>query len=230
MSDISSNLQCIQGKIKNYEERYQRPPHSVSLLAVSKTKPIIAVQDAIIAGQIDFGENYLDDALMKIEATKNTPCVWHFIGHIQSNKTKTIAESFDWVHTLDREKIAQRLSTQRPEDMPPLNCCIQLNIDKEPAKSGISEDNLAALMENIVELPGLNVRGLMVIPAIRETFEEQREVFARVREIFIKMKDNYPKFDTLSMGMSADMEAAIAEGATIVRIGTAIFGSRNQQG
>ncbi len=228
MSNISTKLKSIRDEIKEYEQRYNRTPGAVTLLAVSKTKPLEAVNDAITSGQCHFGENYLDDALPKVKATQDSSCVWHFIGHIQSNKTKAIAEHFAWVHTLDRTKIARRLSTQRPNGMPPLNCCVQLNFDNEAAKSGVSEKELPALMENISELPGLDIRGLMVIPELRKNLEAQREVFARVREIFIKMKEKYPKFDTLSMGMSADMEAAIAEGATIVRIGTAVFGSRNQ--
>lgn len=228
MLEISTNLQIIQAEINRLEKIYGRPPGSVQLLAVSKTKPIEDVDAAIKAGQRNFGENYLDDAIIKVEATKGTASVWHFIGHIQSNKTKTIAENFDWIHTLDREKVAQRLSNQRPPDMPALNCCIQLNIDNETAKSGVSEHQLETLMNNIKDLPGLNIRGLMVIPSVRESLAEQREVFAKVRAIFINMKEKHPKFDTLSMGMSADMEAAIAEGATIVRIGTAIFGRRNQ--
>lgn len=227
MPDISANLQAIQTDINRLEKQYERTPGSVRLLAVSKTKPLEDVEAAIKAGQSDFGENYLDDAIIKVEATHETSCVWHFIGHIQSNKTKTIAENFHWVHTLDREKIALRLSKQRPSNMPALNCCIQLNIDNEAAKSGVAEDELATLINNIKDLPGLNIRGLMVIPSVRESLEEQREIFAKVRAIYIKMKENNPKFDTLSMGMSADMEAAIAEGATIVRIGTAIFGRRN---
>ena len=226
MPEIHSNLQAIRQEIQLLEKDYSRTPNAVQLLAVSKTKPIEAVQRAIAAGQRDFGENYLDDALIKIEALRDSPCVWHFIGHIQSNKTKTIAENFDWVHTLDREKIARRLSQQRPSNLPPLNCCIQINIDNEPAKSGICEDRIDSLMADINDLPGITIRGLMVIPQIREDFREQRQVFARVHDIFTQMKGHYPKFDTLSMGMSADMPAAIAEGATIVRIGTAIFGSR----
>lgn len=226
MNDIAENLISINDRISRYERHYSRDAQSVRLLAVSKTKPITAIMDAHNAGQRDFGENYLDEALEKINQTRAFDCNWHFIGHIQSNKSRAVAENFTWVHTLDREKIAKRLSAQRPEYLPPINCCIQVNIDAESSKSGVSAEELPSLLENISGLPQLRIRGLMVIPAARKTIESQREVFRRTRALFEELSLQYPHFDTLSMGMSADMEAAIAEGSTIVRIGTAVFGSR----
>lgn len=226
MTQIPEKLFSVLQQIRQYENRYQRSGNPVTLLAVSKTKPVADIRAAYEAGQRDFGENYLDEALTKINQIELPDCIWHFIGAIQSNKTRQIAEHFDWVHTLDRLKIAKRLSAQRPDHLPPLNCCIQLNIDNEVSKSGIAVDELADFLQEIHTLPQLNVRGLMVIPAIREDLEQQRAVFQKTRAIFETQAKRFLSLDTLSMGMSGDMEAAIAEGSTIVRIGTAIFGQR----
>ena len=226
MSQIPENLFSVLQQIRNYENRYQRNGNSVTLLAVSKTKPVADILAAYEAGQRDFGENYLDEALTKIQQIDRSDCIWHFIGAIQSNKTRPIAEHFDWVHTLDRLKIAKRLSTQRPRHLPPLNCCVQLNIDNEASKSGITVNDLSDFLQELESLPQLNIRGLMVIPAMRKELEQQRAVFQKTRILFETQAKRFPSLDTLSMGMSGDMEAAIAEGSTIVRIGTAIFGQR----
>ena len=226
MSQIPENLFSVRQQIRNYENGYQRSGNPVTLLAVSKTKPVADILAAYEAGQRDFGENYLDEALTKIQQIDRTDCVWHFIGAIQSNKTRPIAEHFDWVHTLDRLKIAKRLSTQRPRHLPPLNCCVQLNIDNEASKSGIAVNDLSDFLQELESLPQLNIRGLMVIPALRKELEQQRAVFQKTRTLLETQAKRFPSLDTLSMGMSGDMEAAIAEGSTIVRIGTAIFGQR----
>lgn len=215
-------------QIRAAELRFNREPESVSLLAVSKTKPIDAIRQALDAGQRAFGENYADEALKKINELAGAPCEWHFIGAIQSNKTKQLAAHVDWVHALDREKIARRLSGHRPADKSALNCCIQLNLDQEDSKAGVSEADLPALCEIVAQLPNLQLRGLMVIPAPRDTFAEQREIFARVRALFETQQKLWPSMDTLSMGMSSDIDAAIAEGSTMVRVGTALFGARGQ--
>lgn len=223
--------------IRAAEARFNRLPNSVSLLAVSKTKPIQAILEAIDAGQRAFGENYVDEALDKIERLSDMlpsdlqpPCEWHFIGAIQSNKTKALAEHMDWVHAIDREKIARRLSSHRPSDKPPLNCCIQLNLDNEESKAGVTVSELPTLCDRIAQLPALTLRGLMIIPAPRDTLAEQREIFAQVRELFESQQKRWPSMDTLSMGMSSDIDAAIAEGSTMVRVGTALFGARARSG
>lgn len=195
----------------------------MGLLAVSKTQPAEAIREAFDAGLRDFGENYLQEALEKQADLADLPLRWHFIGPIQSNKTKAIAEHFDWVHSVDRLKIAQRLSEQRPDALGPLNICIQVNVSGEASKSGCSPEAVAALAETIATLPRLRLRGLMTIPAPTENPVEQRQAFARLR----RLKETLgADLDTLSMGMSQDLEAAIAEGATWVRIGTALFGAR----
>jgi pyridoxal phosphate enzyme (YggS family) len=200
------------------------------LLAVSKTFGPEAVIEAAQAGQQAFGENYLQEALEKIravqEAAPHLKLEWHYIGPIQSNKTRAIAEHFDWVHSVDREKIAQRLSEQRPAHLSPLNICIQVNISGEASKSGVAPEQVAQLAQAIAVLPGLKLRGLMAIPEPGETFEQQRIPFAKLRELFNRLREQGFALDVMSMGMSADMDAAIAEGANIVRIGTAIFGQR----
>ena len=213
-------------QLRLYEEQHGRTPSSVALLAVSKTKPISLIKAALAAGQRDFGENYLDEALEKISKLGEEPCRWHFIGQIQSNKTALIASHFDWVHGIDREKIASRLAAQRPEHLPPLNCCIQLNIDEETSKAGVLAEQLPALCQHIMALPRLRLRGLMCIPAPRQDFEQQRTIFHAISSELNHLKSDYPELDTLSMGMSADTEAAVAEGSTMVRIGTALFGAR----
>jgi len=213
-------------QIDSFEQQYARPSGSVALMAVSKTKPVAMIRAAIAAGQRDFGENYLDEALLKIAELKDEPCTWHFIGQIQSNKTASIASHFDWVHGIDREKIATRLSAQRPQELPPLDCCIQLNIDQEATKAGITPDALPALCQHISQLPRLRLRGLMCIPAPRNDLQGQRQLFNEVTRAMHNLQESFPGIDTLSMGMSGDLEAAIAEGSTMVRLGTALFGAR----
>lgn len=203
-----------------------RPADSVRLLAVSKTFPAAAVRDAAAAGQRDFGENYLQEALEKIGATQDLSLTWHFIGPIQSNKTRAIAESFDWVHTIEREKIARRLSEQRPEHRAPLEVCIEVNVSGEATKSGVAPTDVDALAHSVNALPRLKLRGLMAIPEPTEDMALQRRRFAELGAIRDRLARDGLALDTLSMGMSADLEAAVAEGATMVRIGTAIFGNR----
>jgi pyridoxal phosphate enzyme (YggS family) len=201
---------------------YNRQDSEIQLLAVSKTQAADQLRMAFNFGQVAFGENYLQEALDKQQQLSDLDIEWHFIGPIQSNKTRDISANFTWVHGVDRLKIAKRLSDQRPAEMPPLNICLQVNIDQEPSKSGVVPEDIMSLADEIMQLPKLNLRGLMAIPAPKVRFEEQFETFKRVRYI---MK-TVPSMDTLSMGMSADMEAAIAAGSTIVRVGTAIFGKR----
>lgn len=226
-SDIVSALQKVQQDIRTQELRHGRDPGSVQLLAVSKRKPLAAIQAAMQAGQRAFGENYVDEGVEKILALDDASVEWHFIGAIQSRKTASIAEHFQWAHGVDRLKVARRLSEQRPEGMTSLNICLQVNTDNEAGKAGVEFDEVAQLADDCAELPGIRLRGLMAIPAPRSDFEQQREVFARLRECLQSLQTRHPDMDTLSMGMSADMEAAIAEGATLVRIGTAIFGQRD---
>lgn len=230
MSLISDNLQAVRHSIALAAQNVSRNPHEIMLLAVSKTFGPEAVIEAAQAGQIAFGENYLQEALQKMQAVRESAphlnLEWHYIGPIQSNKTRAIAEHFDWVHSVDREKIAQRLSEQRPAHLPPLNVCLQINISGEASKSGVAPEQVVRLAQAIAALPRLKLRGLMAIPESAETFEQQRIPFAKLRELFIHLCEQGLALDTLSMGMSADMDAAIAEGASIVRIGTAIFGQR----
>ncbi|GHC33934.1 YggS family pyridoxal phosphate enzyme [Kushneria pakistanensis] len=200
------------------------------MLAVSKTRPAAILREAFEAGQRLFGENYLQEALEKQQALKDLEDIeWHYIGALQSNKTRDVAEHFSWVHTVDREKIARRLSEARPASLGPLNVCLQVNISGERSKSGVTPEALPALAEQVLALPGLRLRGLMSIPAISDDPEQQRIPHAALRELFEQLVRRYPQapLDTLSMGMSSDMEAAIDEGATLVRPGTAIFGSRD---
>ena len=206
--------------------RAQRDPATVKLLAVSKKHSVDKILEAAQAGQRDFGENFVQEGLDKIEMIVSEELVWHFIGHLQTNKTRAVAEHFDWVHTIDRLKTAERLSRQRPPERDPLNVCLQINIDEETAKSGIEPGALPELAEAVQELPGLCLRGLMCLPAVRTTSEEQREPFRKLRELAESLSATGIATDTLSMGMSGDFDAAIAEGATIVRIGTAVFGPR----
>ena len=197
-------------------------------MAVSKTRPATELRRAHDCGLNHFGESYLQEALDKIPALADLPLTWHFIGPIQSNKTRIVAARFDWVHSVDREKIARRLSDQRPDDLPPLDVCIQVNVSGEDSKSGVAPDEVAALADVIAALPRLRLRGLMTLPRPCESLAEQRRPFAELRELQEAMRAGGLDLDTLSMGMTNDMEAAIAEGATIVRIGTAIFGARER--
>ena len=228
---ISENLQLVQHRIATSAQAAGRDPTSITLLAVSKTFDAQAVLTAAQAGQRAFGENYVQEAIDKISATRelnpDLQLEWHFIGPIQSNKTRQIAEHFDWVHSVDRLKIAQRLSEQRPVDMPPLQICLQVNVSGEATKSGLEPDALLELAREVNALPNLRLRGLMAIPEPTEDVEQQRAAFAKLRLMQNDLQAVGIPTDTLSMGMSADMDAAIAEGATIVRIGTAIFGGRD---
>jgi len=223
---ITENIKSIRHQITEAEKKYDREPGSVQLLAVSKTRPIEDVLTAFADNQLDFGENYLQDALPKIAAISDSRITWHFIGPIQSNKTRQIAENFDWVHGIDRLKIAQRFSDQRDPSLAPLNVCIQVNTSNESSKSGVNIEDAIELAKNIQSLPNIRLRGLMSIPASTNDFEQQRQPFRLLRELKDELQSQGIKLDTLSMGMSNDMEAAIAEGATLVRIGTAIFGQR----
>jgi hypothetical protein len=206
--------------------RYGRSPDSVQLIAVSKTQPADAIRALAAQGQQDFGENYLQEALPKLAALADLPLTWHFIGQLQANKTRAVAEHFQWVHTLDRERIAVRLNEQRSPHAPPLNVCIQVSLEDEPGKGGISKTEVAQLARRVVELPRLTLRGLMCIPPPREGFEAQRQLFAELADCARELRAQGMAVDTLSMGMSGDLEAAVAAGATCVRIGTAIFGER----
>lgn len=224
MSTIPESVAKVRARIREAAQASGRDPQSVQLLAVSKTKPASALREAFACGQRDFGENYLQEALAKQAELADLELTWHFIGPIQSNKTRTIAGHFAWVHAVDRLKIAQRLSEQRPTDLPPLNLCLQVNVSGEASKSGCAPAELAELARAVAELPNLRLRGLMAIPEPTDDPAAQRAAFARLREL----KDGLGlDLDTLSMGMSHDLEAAIAEGATWVRIGTALFGARD---
>ena len=223
---IAHNIKSIRDQIKKTAQKYARQPDSVQLLAVSKTRPIEDIQAAFAENQHHFGENYLQDALSKIDSISESSIEWHFIGPIQSNKTRQIAENFNWVHTIDRFKIAQRLSDQRSPAQKPLNLCIQVNVSGESSKSGIHIEDTLTLAKDISLLPNIQLRGLMTIPAASNDFELQRQPFRLLRELKDEIQSQGIELDTLSMGMSNDMEAAIAEGSTIVRIGTAIFGAR----
>jgi len=227
MKNIENNLNDIHARIAAAATACERDPDSVSLLAVSKRKPASDIRRAFAAGQTEFGENYLQEALQKKQELEDLDISWHFIGAIQSNKTRNIAEAFDWVHCIDRAKIARRLSEQRPPQLAPLNVCIQVNIDHEASKAGIDLAELPELARAIDPLPGIRLRGLMTIPAPREGVAAQREAFARLAAALLSLRQQGIDCDTLSMGMTGDMEAAIAEGATLVRIGTAIFGERS---
>jgi pyridoxal phosphate enzyme (YggS family) len=206
--------------------RYGRDANSVRLIAVSKSQPAAAIRAVAELGQREFGENYVQEALPKLEQLADLKLTWHYIGQLQTNKTRPVAEHFHWVHTLDRERIAVRLSEQRSPHAAPLNVCIQVRLADEPGKGGISKTELAALARRVVELPRLQLRGLMCIPPPREGFEAQRQLFAELADCAQALRDQGMPLDTLSMGMSGDLEAAVAAGATCVRIGTAIFGER----
>jgi pyridoxal phosphate enzyme (YggS family) len=223
---IADNITKLTDRMRLATEINGRDATSVTLLAVSKTQPGSAIRIAAASGITNLGENYLQEALDKMTVLADLPLCWHFIGPIQSNKTRSIAEHFDWVHSVDRLKIARRLSEQRPAEMPPLQVCLQLNISGESSKSGVSPDALAQLAAAVDELPALRLRGLMAIPAASTDIAVQRRSFAQLRHCLEALQTTLPGMDTLSMGMSADLESAIAEGATIVRIGTGVFGPR----
>ncbi|MDZ7642768.1 MAG: YggS family pyridoxal phosphate-dependent enzyme [Woeseiaceae bacterium] len=226
MIKVTENFRKIQDLLAQSARDAGRSPGDVRLLAVSKGQPPEAVVAAAAEGQRWFGENFVQEALDKIDRVGCDDLAWHFIGHLQSNKTRDVAERFQWVHTVDRLKIARRLSEQRPFHADDLNVCLQVNVDREAAKSGVDPDAVAELAKQVAELPRLRLRGLMCLPAVRESFDEQRLPFARLRELLGELNDGGLDLDTLSMGMTGDYRAAIHEGATIVRIGTALFGPR----
>jgi PLP dependent protein len=226
---IHNHLDAVLQRIGRAAEAAGRDPCSVALLAVSKTFPAEDVRAAHAAGQRVFGENYVQEALAKLTALADlrASLEWHFIGPLQSNKTRPVAETFDWVHSVDRLKIAQRLSEQRPENLPPLNVCLQVNVSGEASKAGVSPAEAAEIARVIAALPRLRLRGLMSIPEPGDSIEQQRAPHRQLRELFEQLRADGLELDTLSMGMSSDLEAAVLEGATMVRVGTAIFGARD---
>ena len=226
MIGVTENLTLISDLLRESAIAANRDPAAVKLLAVSKKQPVAKIREAHAAGQRDFGENFVQEGLEKIEALADLDLTWHFIGHLQSNKTRVVAENFDWVHTIDKLKIAKRLSEQRPERLPPLDVCVQVNVDDETSKHGVAPADVAELAAACAALPRLRLRGLMCLPAMREGFEAQRVPFATLRRLAEDLRRDGIDTDTLSMGMTADYRAAIFEGATIVRIGTAVFGER----
>ena len=230
MNDIESRLLAIKEQIASHARLANRAPDEIKLLAVSKTKPLEAIQAAYQAGQRLFGESYVQEAITKIQQLNNAPgyagIEWHFIGPLQSNKTRLVAEHFDWVHSIDREKTAQRLNEQRPAGLPALNICIQVNISGEQTKSGMTADEVFGLAGIISNFPRLKLRGLMAIAENTDDMNIVRDNFLQMQELFNRLKTLYPSVDTLSMGMTDDMPVAISCGSTMVRIGTAIFGSR----
>jgi pyridoxal phosphate enzyme (YggS family) len=228
MTPISANLQAVNARIEAAARAAGRSPAAVELLAVSKTWPADSVRQAAAAGQRSFGENYVQEGVAKVVELAALGLEWHFIGPLQSNKTRLVAEHFDWVHSLERMKIAERLSEQRPAAMPPLNVCLQVNVSGEASKSGCAPAEAGALAKAIAVLPRLRLHGLMCIPEPVEDCEMQRRPFRQLRELYEQLRADGLLLDTLSMGMSHDIEAAIAEGATMVRVGTAIFGERQK--
>jgi len=227
MTDYAQAVRAMRTRIAAAERRYDRKPGSVSLLVVTKTRPVADVRAAYGVDQRQFGESYLQEAIPKIRALSAETIEWHFIGPIQSNKTRGIAGLFSWVHSVDRLKIAQRLDAQRPENASPINICLEVNISAETSKSGASPAEVPALARELARLPRLRLRGLMAIPPASDDFETQRRYFHQLRELRDALSHDIPALDTLSMGMTSDLEAAVAEGATIVRIGSGIFGSRS---
>ena len=228
MGSIGNNLQEVKRRIDAACVAARRPANSVTLLAVSKTKPESAVREALAAGQHAFGENYVQEGLAKIAALVDlrAQIEWHLVGPLQSNKTRMVAEAFDWVHSVDRLKIAERLAAQRPAGLPPLNVCLQINISGEASKSGLAAQELPAVAVAVAALPGLRLRGLMAIPEPSSDPAAQRGPHRALRELFDALRAQGLALDTLSMGMSDDLEAAIAEGSTLVRVGSAVFGAR----
>ena len=226
MIGVTENLRKIRDLLHFAAIEANRDPAEVRLLAVSKKQSLEKIREAYAAGQRDFGENLVQEGVEKIKAMPENDLTWHFIGHLQSNKTRVVAEYFDWVHTIDKLKTARRLSEQRPDGLPPLNICLQVNVDDEESKSGVTPAALHELAIACAELPNIRLRGLMCLPAIREELDEQRVPFAALRELAESLRTGGIDMDTLSMGMTADFRAAVLEGATIVRIGTALFGER----
>jgi len=228
MTTISANLQAVIARIDAASRKFERNPDDISLLAVSKFWPASDVREAAAAGQNAFGENYVQEGVGKVSELRTLGLEWHFIGPLQSNKTRAVAETFDWVHSIDRLKIAERLSEQRPDSLPPLQICLQVNVSGEETKSGIALDEAQNLARQVAMLPRLKLRGLMTIPAPAAGFAQQRVAFRRLREAYDQLNSDGLPLDTLSMGMTDDLEAAIAEGSTLVRVGTAIFGERSK--
>ena len=226
MTQVTEHLSRIRDRITAAALEFGREPDQIRLLAVSKRQPIEKVRAAIAAGQRDFGENIVQEAIPKIETIPVESVCWHFIGHLQTNKTRQVASHFSWVHTVDRPKIAQRLSAQRPDQLPPLNVCLQVNTHGEETKNGADPTDVPELAKLVDRLPGLRLRGLMCLPPQETEFEQQRDNFRPLRELFDSLKADGLALDVLSMGMTDDMRAAIAEGATIVRVGTGVFGPR----
>jgi len=231
IENIRDNLHYVKQKITKAAKRSYQNPDVITLVAVSKTQPVSLIKEAILAGQYQFGENYVQEGIKKIhyfhEIKTEKPLIWHFIGPLQSNKSKLVAKYYDWIHAVDRVKIARQLSAHRPPTMSPLNVLIQINISNEMNKSGIRPHHLFELAESICLLPHLKLRGLMAIPAITHNHQQQLTVFKQMFDLYTHFKTQYPDIDTLSMGMSDDLSIAISAGSTMVRIGTAIFGKRN---
>lgn len=229
MINLLDNIKRVRGRLENAASKCQRSSKDITLLAVSKTRSAQMIRQAVEYGIHSFGENYLQEALQKISELQSLSLDWHFIGPIQSNKTRQIAENFSWVHSIDRVKIACRLNDQRPANMKRLNVCLQVNIDNEISKSGFMLDEVESAVKEIIDLSNLQLRGFMAIPRYQDTFDAQREPLAKLRKLIDKVNDsldNSNKLDTLSMGMSSDLEAAVFEQATIVRVGSDIFGNR----
>jgi len=226
MTTISANLQAVLARITAAARKYGRNPDDIALLAVSKTWPASAVREAVAAGQRAFGENYVQEGIEKASDLASLGLEWHFIGPLQSNKTRRVAEVFDWVHSIDRLKIAERLAEQRPAALAPLQICLQVNVSGEASKSGVPMSEVPLLARQLASLPRLKLRGLMAIPAAFDDFVQQRQAFGLLHRIYQQLKQDGLTVDTLSMGMTHDLEAAISAGATMVRVGTAIFGQR----
>ncbi|WP_339879693.1 YggS family pyridoxal phosphate-dependent enzyme [Pseudidiomarina gelatinasegens] len=226
MNSIAERIKEVRNEIAQVCSAHKRSAHSVQLIAVSKTKPAADIVAAYNAGQRDFGENYVQEAIAKIVQLSDYPITWHFIGPIQSNKTRDIAQHFDWVHSIDREKIARRLAQQHSDELAPLNVLIQINIDDETSKAGVAPAQMLELAAVISELPQLRLRGLMTIPTAQTDPSATSESFAAMQRLFSELKAQYQQVDTLSMGMSADWPYAVAQGATMIRIGTSLFGAR----
>ena len=227
MIRVTENLRIVRDLLAKAAADAGRDPGSVRLLAVSKRKPLPLILEAAAAGQLEFGENLVQEGLEKVQAAGRDDLVWHFIGHLQTNKTRPVAEHFAWVHSVDRLKLARRLSEQRPDSLPPLNLCLQVNVDDESNKSGVSVADLPQLAHDVAALPRIRLRGLMCLPAIRNDFDAQRKPFRILRELAESLAADGIETDTLSMGMTNDYRAAVFEGSTIVRVGTAIFGARD---
>lgn len=225
---LSNNIAKLFERVRRSAEKCQFGTGIVNVVAVSKTRSASDIRAAHACGLTDFGENYLQEALPKINALQDLPLVWHFVGPIQSNKTAAIAAHFDWVHSIDRSRVARRLNEQRPGQLPPLQVCLQVNISREGSKSGVSPEELPQLVDTVLELPRLKLRGLMAIPAADADSRQQQQAFRQMREALVQLRTLVPDADTLSMGMSDDLEVAIMEGATLIRVGTAIFGPRGR--